>query len=1125
MGSEAYCAPLCHESSSGESLQINIHTGRWNCKACKDLGVHGDLFQLVEYALSNGDAPSHGKGQRESAGHRSAIEWLCGQFGIPYDSDRVTGDGGLDVIHTFAMLAHQHLLSKPSVLEWIEEKWGFDLATVESYGLGFMPSPILPELLSESSQVGSKRSFKSSGVGWYSPDGCWHTHFEGRVIFPYLEGGRAVYMIGRQTPWTPKPEEGGRSPKYHKLSVHSERRPYISERVTNDHLWNEPVMSTADEVGILEGIADGVAGSALGLAVVSPVTVSFNEADLERFLRKCKENGINRVWILFDNELSGSGIAGAQRLGLKLVRGGLCVSILTLPLGPVQQAAKDELLEALGKENLATLESSEPRDRKRLIAELFPEPARRAWILEQVETTKIDFAEWSALEGAGAAGKFNAIRKAGRDVIDVVIEEALAGLEDGAEIHERSAAFNEAVDLAAHINDRLSRGVYASKIAKAAGKGITKVDIASRIAGIRRDKVTPKQKEEAKREKISPEAIQRELVLLPPEPLHVRPQAPEQKDKPDSGRPAAPSLPKPGANSKSDHDRYQPARIAVAKAVEAKFPEETIGEYVSQTILRSMGFTAFQTLDDLFLVRGSQSIRVSAGLSAKEFTTLLFLSSGLMPSKSSHKGYISASIYFLGKNARRVSGVAWSHVDESGAVFFPTGDAVGNLLKIEPGFVTETKMSVVKVPAVCGRDFLPFDYVEGRNGIDRALEIFRWISLSKGDRLVLTYWLVCLPVLRRIGTVPIVRIEGGSSSGKTRAVEAVSRLVNGQKSSSVPSAAALVSCLSSDMLTIDDNRESRDMTPSFLGTLLQATHLGARKKRANNTDTGTVVERVSGALLMNGIEPIHDGHSELASRMLTLGCSINYRGADSPRSEQALFDAIDKVRSAFWSEAPRRCAGALRLDAEFGEQVGQKIEDVFGDTRIGRLSSYLRIMYFSWVAGFPGEAQAERCEDLDLVWVEAFRSIAANTMESLIREELSVTVLRYVFAHGSALAVAVAGSPDQKLAFDEKFLINGESGETFLGPVKASKLAALARMAGKELNAPRSITYDLRAGQLEKRLIDGIPFLEAAGFEVDIETTKRGVHRFTFRRLHAPAPPTNGLPGDWQGDTWAETPD
>lgn len=1114
IGSEAYCRPLCHESSSGESLQINLHTGRWNCKACQHAGVYGDLFQLVEYALTNGNAPSRGNAQGASAGHRQALVWLCDQFGIPFDDARVSGDPGLDVVHLFAMAAHQYLLSREDVLAWILEKWGFDRATVEAYGIGFMSSPILPAIAAEAGNPKSRGAFRGSGLGWYTTEGRWCTRFEGRILFPYLEHGRAVYLIGRATPWTPALDNGAKSPKYHKLSVHSSERPHVSERVTNDHLYNEAVMSSASSVVIAEGVADAVALSALGVPVVSPVTISFNAADLERFTRKAREFGLSRVEILFDNELSGSGNFAARRVGLKLVERGLVVKILTLPLGDEQKAARDEVMSALGDELFAELERSDPRRRKEMITEAVPDDGRRKWILEHVERSKIDAAEWSAHVGAGAAGRFQAIRDDGRDAVELEIEEVARHVDADDDEATRADLFYEVVELVAHVEDRLARGSYAGKIAQAAGKGVTKAEISRRVAAHRREVVKPKQKEEKQEKKVDHAAIERDLVLLPPESTHTQPAPPPP---PPANPNAPPAPPPPGEIQQSQHERYAPARDAVAKAIEAKFPEESLGEYVAQTITRAMGFTPFRTPDELYLVRGSERVPVGLGKTTPTFESLLWLASSLTPKKSSHRAYIAAVVYFLGKDARKAQDVSWSYVDEERSVFFPTGDDLGRILKITPGDVVRTKMAEVRVPAVAGDEFEPIQYVEQNGGIARALDVFRWTSISARDRLVLIYWLACLPVLRRVGTIPIVRIEGGSSSGKTRTVDAVSFLVNGRKSSSVPTAAALVSRMSTEMLTVDDNRETGDVSPAFLGTLLQATHLGAREKRKTNSDTGTVVERVCGALLMNGIEPIHDGKSELASRMLTLRCSEIHRAADSPSAEAALVRAVAECRDAFWSEATRRCAVALELDQEHGERLGAQLEALFGATKIGRLSSYLRVMVLAWIAGEPEEDRPRHLSDLPTVWREAFGAIASGALESLLAEELSVSVLRYVFAYGSQIAEPIYSGATERRAFDRKFVEDVEKGDAYLGPLRATQLARLARSSGKELNAPRAVSTDLRAGQLERRLLDGLAFLEAAGFGVEVTTTRKGRYRFTFFREKTPAPPPPA-PGD--GDTW-----
>lgn len=1113
LGAEAYCAPLCHESTSGESLQINLHTGRWNCKACQSSGIYGDLIQLVEYVLTSGSAPSKGSDQSGSESHRAAMVWLCDQFGIAFDESRVTGDDGLDVVHTFSMAAHEYLLSNDQVLEWILEKWGFDISTVEQYGIGYMPSPLLPAIAAEAARPSSRGAFRSSGMGWFAPDGNWQTRFAGRVLFPYLEHGRAVYLIGRSTPWTPSFDNGATPPKYHKLSVHSKEKPYISERVTNDHLYNEPVMQSSDAVVIAEGVADAVALSALGVPVVSPVTISFNATDLERFTRKAREGGITRAEILFDNELSGSGNWAARRAGLKLVERGLVAKILTLPLGDEQQRARDEVVQALGQELFDELERSDPRERKEIILRSIADPAKREWVQKHVLLSKIDAAEWTASVGAGAPGRFDEIRRNGRDVLVLEAEDVAKNLNMDDDPVVRLSAFSEVIHLAAHIENRLQRDTYAAVIAKLAGKGAPKSEASRLIAAARRDVVTPKRKEEKKQDtKGERESIS--LQILPPETLHVQPPAPAPTKPGDPNAPAAP--PAPGSLVKNDHDRYAPARDAVAKGIEGKVPEEALGEYIAQTIMRSMGYTPFRTAEVLYLVRGSQRIEVASGRN-RPFASLLYLAAGLSEAKAAHRSYIAAVSYFLERGARKAADVSWSFVDPvSRAVYFPLGDSIGRMLKIEPGSVSRTKMAEVRVPAVAGEEFEPIEYTDGDGGIARALDVFRWTSIGKQDRLVLLHWIACLPIMRRIGTVPIVRIEGGSASGKTRTVDAVSFLVNGRRSSSVPTAPALVSRLSREMLTIDDNRETGDMSPAFLGTLLQATHLGAREKRKANTDTGTVIERVCGALIMNGIEPIHDGRAELASRILPLRCSRDNRASDSPSAEDALINAVIGCRDAFWSESARRCAKALELDQTHGVALGDQIEAIFGATKIGRLSAYLRMMYLVWTAGLPDPTLA--LITVADEWAQAFKNMATGALESLVSEELTVTVLRYVFAYAETVAEAEYTGGDTFRAFDGKYVTDRSQGDAYLSPVRASQLARLARMAGKEMNAPQSITRSLRAGQLEERLLDGAEFLAAAGFAMDVETTNAGKRRFAFAR--AGKPKRNADPLAPEGDTW-----
>lgn len=1127
IGSEAYCRPLCHESAGGESLQINLHTGRWNCKACQSAGVFGDLFQLVEYSLTGGRAPSHGVGSMKSDAHRAAIEWLCEQYGIPFKGEMEASDPALDVVHLFAMAAHQHLLANETMLAWIQERWGFDRDTVEQYGIGYLSTPLLPMLVNESKHAESKKAFKRSGIGWYDKEDTFRTRFEGRITFPYLEHGRTVYLIGRATDWTPKLDDGRTPPKYHKLAVHSETRPHVSERITNDHLFNEPVMEKTDVVVIAEGITDAIALSTLGVPVVSPVTISFNEKDRERFIRKSRERGIRRVEILFDNELSGSGNFAARRVGRQLIEGGLAVRILTIPLGDSQRAARDEVLEEIGPEAFEAVERAEPHVRKTLLAEAVPDPAKREWINRLVSESKVDVADWYARTGAGAAGRFEDIRRKGEDLIELEITEIAKTLDAEKSPVDRAAHFHTLVELIAWIDEGMMRDHYAGLVSQAAGKGVTKVEIAKRINAVRRQIVKPKRKEEKEEVDLRPEEAMRDLVLLPPDPGHAQP-AKKPTVPADPSKPAPP--PPPGEEKGDEHTRYASVRDAVARSVDAKVPHEILGEYVADTVTRSMGFTAFRTPDDLHLIRGNERIAVGADRRTAQFKSLMMCAAGLTAESANHRPYLSHVFYFLERGAIKVNDVSWSHVDKAGDVFFSTGELSGRMVRIGKGSTKLVRMGEVKIPAVAGGSFLPFNYTGGAGGIARVAKTFEWTSLSAGDRLLLLHWTVCLPVLRRIGTIPIMRIEGGSSSGKTRAVSAISILVNGQVSTSVPTSAAMISRMAVEMLTVDDNREAKDVTPALMGTLLQATHLGAREKRKGNSDTGTVVERICGALLMNGVEPIHDGATELASRMIVLRSDMKLRKPGSPTSETILHEALLDSRSAFWSESVRVCGEALKLDAEHGEALSDQIDVLFGATKVGRLSAYLRMMYLSWVVLQPEAARPGYLDALAPAWVAAFDSTSALVMTSLVAEELTTTALHYAFAYGRQTAEKLKNT-DEWVGLDGKYARGEGSGKVLevLGPLSARHLARFVRTAGRELNGPDSITRSLRAGQLENRILDSIALIEGAGYEVQVDHTNKGRARFTFtfRGGQPETPPGHPEDGSGsaytasKGDTWS----
>jgi hypothetical protein len=1141
-GPELYCRPLCHESTSGSSLHINTDTGVWLCRACEPSGVYGDLFDLVEYAQTGGQPPTRGDGGLHVPSRREAIRWLAQEYGLPFDERTIFADPSLDAVHMVAQAANRALMGNPGVLDWILEKWGFDRGVVEQYGIGFLSDELMMRLSAEGQRNPQIRgALASSGVGWFDrSSGAFRSGFAGRVTFPYLEAGRAVYLIGRETPWTPKRDDGRRGAKYRKLPVHDpKKRPGISPTITNEHLFNEQALRGGGTVLIAEGIADAVALSSIGVPVISPVTVSVNRVDIERIETRALEHGIDGFEILFDNELSGIGMAGALRTAEALMRRGFPVRILELPLGPKEEAARDEVLGELGEEPFARLETLPPVERKKLLEELVPDPDRREWLRQAIESAKVDVAEWYAREGVAAAEAFRGIQGRGVDAFALLADRGTRELDPAAMPATRLRQLSELIELAAHLRTLPDRRRAAAILAQRVGRGLTKRDLESAIAAARRDKVAPAKKAEAEGAAAQERASLPPLSLGPsaasPAPAALDPMSgaetpargqggaqasPFASAEAAQGAPAAPKAPpapKPSGAAMGLEGELERARRAVQEHLRNRSAERDVGTFVAQVIVERMGWMPFRTSSELVLLRGRQAVAV-VPRSGSDFMGIAEEVTGISSMRGFGGTYIDATASALRRMAKPTRSVSWSHV-EGGAVFWHLGGTDGEVLRIEPGSITPTTAARERVPVVAGGDFEPIQYQHGARGVGEVYSLLRYTSISDPSRLLLAHWITALPILRAAGCCPILRIEGGSGSGKTRTVDFVGHLVNGGESSAVPTAAAMTSRLSRDMLTVDDNREIAGMTASLRDTILQAAHLGAREKRRAQSDTGVVSERINGALLMNGIEPIFDGKGEMASRIVVIRSDAKYQRSGSPTSDVELMAAVLRVRDAFWSEAAERCAIALELDRVHGNRLGDEIRELMAGSRLGRLSPYLRLMFLVAVAGAPRDRWSELCSGISPAWREALQHVQDRALEQVSLDEVAVLAVSLVFELAAKSKLTDTGVGAKSTGLDGLYVADGGSGVEYLGEVGARRLAALARYAGRELNGPKMVTHDLSAPQLQARLLDGESYLEAAGIEMAVTHSRRsGKPRFTFRRLMRGGPAGDGVEAEGDAD-------
>ena len=156
-------------------------------------------------------------------------------------------------------------------------------------------------------------------------------YYNGRIIFPYWNNGKAVYLIGRETLETPA-NEREKGMKYKKLLVHKEGHEYVSPCVQNSYFYGEDSLRGFDDCIITEGVADCIVMLQAGFPCISPVTVQFSGKDHQKLLSLTK--GLKRVFICNDNESNESGLKGALSTAKALENEKIEARIIILPKPP-----------------------------------------------------------------------------------------------------------------------------------------------------------------------------------------------------------------------------------------------------------------------------------------------------------------------------------------------------------------------------------------------------------------------------------------------------------------------------------------------------------------------------------------------------------------------------------------------------------------------------------------------------------------------------------------------------------------------------------------------------------------------------------------------------------------------
>jgi len=335
-GNEWYMGATSASSVSGKSLKVNcreqyfVNFAETDCKGDafnwiaydRNLDITKDFLEILRIAAEEAGIPFEGVTDKDIAESAEAHKVH-------------------DALTQAAEIYHTNLT--PELRAYAKGKWGITDDTIDSLKIGYAKPGNGSNLIGV---IDDDTLLKTGLVNIVYANDDTNTAveiFQGRIVFPYWNGGKVVNFAARgsekdkegkvknpeeqellKTPNTPY--EGA---KYKKLLVHSEKRPYVNKSINNRYLFGEDSIRKQDYCIITEGIADAIMLMQNGIPVLSPVTVQFAENDHDKLVHAARR--LKTVYICNDNELSGAGEHGAIKTALLLKNEGVDVKIILLP--------------------------------------------------------------------------------------------------------------------------------------------------------------------------------------------------------------------------------------------------------------------------------------------------------------------------------------------------------------------------------------------------------------------------------------------------------------------------------------------------------------------------------------------------------------------------------------------------------------------------------------------------------------------------------------------------------------------------------------------------------------------------------------------------------------------------
>ena len=1067
-----------HKSIGQRSLQVWLDKQGFFCHGCT---VGGDVLQLVEFIQSrtvtagrSGPMPETHKRARDYLAAKVSLPPL-GQYGLsPEQLQEIEAERKLEVrvqeaLTALAEFYHRRLKEAPKVLDWLHAHYGISDETIDSLQIGFAANGACKENGKEYKGVLSaltkrKDPFKLrelGATGAFNPTSqdSLYPFFDQRLIFPYWSRGRVVFMIGRQTPWTPDNKyERGR--KYKKLRVHKDDRKndYIAPSINNSHLYNEDCLLTRPErVIITEGVTDCIALMERGFPVVSPVTVRIRESDWDRLLPKLR--GIKTVYICQDNEVSQVGLNGALKTASVLTGHKIETKLVVLPLDEKQQQARRELRERFDLD--AAIGAG---DLTKHLNDRAPDDIKEAEGL--LAAAKIDVNDYFA--SGHTAKEFEALLGEATTPLEFGIDRLPTDVAESERNQQLEPILREVTTLSP-----LEQSSHLKRIQERFGKSNLSLTTL-------RDQVKALQKERK-----------------------AQVQQQQHHEKYLTNAPAGSCRARINEVLMKTPDGQAPDYTEVAEAAYQWFTDHGAAQFFYTR--HGEPFVYFDNA--IYWMDSADRGR------KRQYAAMLYKQTGLVPPTGSGRIFFEVlSSLALIKGQLR-DHFSWLHTDvPKQTVYFNLNNDAHEIVKITPDGVEVLKNGGNNDGVILdgSRKMKPIRFLADVDleEADRLLSrlIFDNLTCAPGERSVILSWLCCFLLIDFAGTRPMTRFEGPAGSGKTTASKLISALIYGEPQQKKSTDAANYTDGSQNPLIVLDNIEARQMTEELITFSLTSITGIAKEKRKSGTDTETVIERTKCLLNTTGIEPLGGELSEILSRSFIITFDLANQASDC-FLESEVISGIQQNRDLILSAILKRTSHALTL---IRKGALRQVMRLLGRTLPGhekqRCNDFLSLMYLMMLARCTEREIATGLEALSPQFVDQIRSINATSQQTARESNPIATALNSLFdAYQNAedLDTKARDGQDDRAnhvaGFIERYLVRFEDPYT-IEPISAGKLLAALRSVA----AAYRLEFEYsKPAQLARRVSNDLEVLLEAGFEIDreINTHTKNLD-YRIRKIH-----------------------